>query len=1764
LTTKLYLHSSNTTVSGSLPINQHGGTAPTTQGGLSPWQYPTGADATSVNRSMDTTIGASQTSIAITTIGTTLSETYYFGKWVSPPLNQTSIAANTWTVSHAIAESSLSANFIDTSQYIYVWRPSTGAFVGWISQSIGAAGFAEPTVINTENLENTTNTGSAVTCQAGDVIIYEVWGRTTQASASIFTDTFYFDGATENASATGTTVSDIASFISTPENIIFEQLIPRSITETTTVSEQKNASKIPAEFTFVSDILSGIKHIPNVFSRAITETTSIVQTFAASQLKREFVAISDSLIGIKGSIKSAVITETKAISETLTRLIPRSLTETKSVSDGSGFTTGFTLGYEQISGILTKVIRQLVETKTITDLVTKRFSFTSLFETVIISEQKLRKVIRNISPIKAGIAGISQNTLDFRNVIRNIGIETTAISDIIDTIYHLSAAIIEDIQIVETQLRKLIPKLTSQTTTIGEALIRKIGQFRVLTETVAITESFLRNTIPNIIAETTAIAESLLRTISRVITETIPISETLSILSQIIYILITEVTTVSESLSSLGSYFKNLFDNVSISDGSIITLIPRLATQTAAISESIDFHRIFVRPITETAIVISEALTKLYYGFRHLIEGPCSLAFDGYRDYVEISGTGSFINEVTVSAWVKFVDGEAGYGGIISYLNGNINNRLLLGADGKTILFELNLSGSGLTSLSYTMPDPGFINDWHHFTASYDGNNMKLYIDGSPVGSPVSAFGSINSGPTKTQIGWGSDSVYHLNGNIAELAEYNVNLTDSEISDIHNNGTITVTRGQIHYWKFNEGNGLKIKDYTGTQNGTIIYNDSWSTDLPDPIPTRSNYIGYISDSIKKGKFSSITETIASVDSLLRNIIPKISDTTTISDAIGRFAKHFRTRTETITIIETQIRKAIPSILAQTISISSLILRTPIPILTQAVTISESLLRKTIPYLNEIVIVISSSFCKNEDLSMAWEKTTGTDSMLRNVIPTIFEIINITENLFRRLFVERIMSEVTAISEAISRLGQFFRTFGESHSINDVLARTPIPSLSDITTITESMFRGIMRTIQSETVPISDLLSKFKGLMYSLTDTTTINAIMSRKVGRPFIEVISVIETQLRKVIPNVTVQSTSISDSIIEILGRFKGITETITVLDTQLRKAIPKITSQTTTITEALLRKALNSITDTVVITETQLRNIIRIVAQTSIITDILLRKAIPKITTQVITTSESIRRKLIPKITTQISAIIESLVGIKGAFIALTETIVISESLSKIAKYLKTITESKSISETLLRKSIPKISQTVNITESIQRKFSSLIATQTTIISDSLSRLGRYFRTPIDTIAISDTRTRKTIPSISAQITSIVESILRTVKPIITSQTVSISESLSKFRRIFRSLTDTTAISETLTKLAKYLRTMTETITISEIQLRKIIPKITAQTIGISETVLRKAIPKILAQTISIIDSLLRKIKPYISDTIVVSDSINRLVKLVKTETTLITESIRRKLTSFIVEITSILETSLRTAKPRISTQSAPITDASLRAVIRNMSQTISISESLSRIAHYFRTITQTTSILEFLHIGKNKVAIVLLETIAIAESIQRKMGRMVTTQTTTISDSVAKLRRAVRLLAESIPIVDIFARLPGVLIKIFIEKEKVELEAKVRRGIRGPSFRWIFQPWRKSSFDDMFTPERVYPHIEMPVLPESEQMEVINLKQAEGRKSSFTSTSFTPIREYPHIDMPVLPESQQMPILNMKLGEARRGSFTTSYTPKKKGSN
>lgn len=216
MTTRFYFHDALSGVSGTLPSTEQN-TA------LATPQYF--SDAETVNRSMNTTIGTAQASKAIV-FNEPSTARAYFTRFVSEPLSTTSISANTWTLNFAGLEQDISFEFPNNggstiTLTVYVWRPSTGSKVGdIINTAAGGSGFTE--VTTNERSVHGTFSGSAVTCQAGDVICIEMYFNMTDIGGTSANDQciIYYDGTTVNTVA-DQAVSNHASFLETPQDNLF-------------------------------------------------------------------------------------------------------------------------------------------------------------------------------------------------------------------------------------------------------------------------------------------------------------------------------------------------------------------------------------------------------------------------------------------------------------------------------------------------------------------------------------------------------------------------------------------------------------------------------------------------------------------------------------------------------------------------------------------------------------------------------------------------------------------------------------------------------------------------------------------------------------------------------------------------------------------------------------------------------------------------------------------------------------------------------------------------------------------------------------------------------------------------------------------------------------------------------------------------------------------------------------------------------------------------------------------------------------------------------------------------------------------------------------------------------------------------------------------------------------------------------------------------------------------------------------------------------
>lgn len=147
----------------------------------------------------------------------------------------------------------------------------------------------------------------------------------------------------------------------------------------------------------------------------------------------------------------------------------------------------------------------------------------------------------------------------------------------------------------------------------------------------------------------------------------------------------------------------------------------------------------------------------------------------------------------------------------ISTVMGIEENFLLRFGDVNIDKNQLQLAGGGFPITGTVQFET---NKWYHVAVTYDGAEIKLYIDGVLNGTTAAPRGGIDLTSDKGfYIGYSAGG-RQFDGAISEVRIWTKALTGLEIA---NNMCYVdpTTEGLLAYWRFNEGEGNEIKDWSG-------------------------------------------------------------------------------------------------------------------------------------------------------------------------------------------------------------------------------------------------------------------------------------------------------------------------------------------------------------------------------------------------------------------------------------------------------------------------------------------------------------------------------------------------------------------------------------------------------------------------------------------------------------------------------------------------------------------------------------------------------------------------------------------------------------------------------------------------------------------------------------------------------------------------------------------------------------------------------------
>ena len=211
-------------------------------------------------------------------------------------------------------------------------------------------------------------------------------------------------------------------------------------------------------------------------------------------------------------------------------------------------------------------------------------------------------------------------------------------------------------------------------------------------------------------------------------------------------------------------------------------------------------------------------------------------------NFINISGT-DYVTfpQLTVSAWFKANTLTGDNPRIVSNSHtddpGSPNGfQLMFNNGGTDGFFDV---GNGSKEYKAAWNYPLNAGQWYHYVGTYDGSNIKAYIDGQEVGSSSFTSGDIASSMNTINIGrnpfYGGD---YFNGSIDDVRIYTRALTDQEILTLYNSSVAKInnsknnkiTDGLIGLWSFDgpdinwtTSSDAIIKDRSGQNNDGSVF-----------------------------------------------------------------------------------------------------------------------------------------------------------------------------------------------------------------------------------------------------------------------------------------------------------------------------------------------------------------------------------------------------------------------------------------------------------------------------------------------------------------------------------------------------------------------------------------------------------------------------------------------------------------------------------------------------------------------------------------------------------------------------------------------------------------------------------------------------------------------------------------------------------------------------------------------------------------------------
>ena len=207
--------------------------------------------------------------------------------------------------------------------------------------------------------------------------------------------------------------------------------------------------------------------------------------------------------------------------------------------------------------------------------------------------------------------------------------------------------------------------------------------------------------------------------------------------------------------------------------------------------------------------------------------------FDGTDDWIKISNFSNVLSsdKFTIFCWA-YADSRSTWGTLFKNW-GNTKGQFHLGLDHPSKKLAIHLTQSNGTSKTVTDSSDFPLNSWQAVAAVADGSTLKLYLNGTEIGTSVTYDGTLKTSfacagigakPNDTCTGTDSSTPGYWNGRLAECLYWDTDLSEEDIVAV-SNGSLApsmIQPGNLQFYMPIMGNSSPEPDVSGNGlDGTV-------------------------------------------------------------------------------------------------------------------------------------------------------------------------------------------------------------------------------------------------------------------------------------------------------------------------------------------------------------------------------------------------------------------------------------------------------------------------------------------------------------------------------------------------------------------------------------------------------------------------------------------------------------------------------------------------------------------------------------------------------------------------------------------------------------------------------------------------------------------------------------------------------------------------------------------------------------------------------